>query len=61
MTLIFALTIVAAVTFVVSTVVYPFVSSPLWEAVLVYSLYIFGTAILVFGGVGAVGFISGLL
>lgn len=61
MTLIFALTIIVAVAFVVSTVVYPFVSSPLWEAVLVYSLYIFGTTILVFGGVGAVGFISGLL
>lgn len=61
MTLIFALTIIVAVAFVVSTVVYPFVSSPLWEAVLVYSLYIFGNAILVFGVVGAVGFISGLL
>lgn len=61
MTLVFTLTIIAAVAFVASTVVYPFTRSLLWEAVLVYSLYIFGTAVLVFGGIGAVGLISGLL
>lgn len=61
MTLIFTLTIIVAIAFVAAAMVFPFVSSPLWEAVLVYGLYIFGTAVLVFGGVGAVGLISGLL
>lgn len=61
MTLIFVLTIIVAVAFVVSTVVYPFTCSPLWDAILIYSLYIFGIAVLVLGVVGAVGLISGLL
>lgn len=61
MTLIFVLTIIVAVAFVMSTVVYPFTRSPLWDAVLMYSLYIFGIAVLVLGVVGAVGLISGLL
>lgn len=61
MTLIFILTIIVAVAFVVATVVFPFTSSPLWDAVLIYSLYIFGIAVLVLGVVGAVGLVSGLL
>lgn len=61
MTLIFTLTIIVAVAFVVATMVFPFTSSPLWDAVLIYGLYILGIAIMVLGVIGAVGLISGLL
>lgn len=61
MTLILTLTIIMAVAFVVGTVVLPFANSPLWDAVLIYGLYILGIAIMVLGVIGAVGLISGLL
>ncbi len=61
MTLVFTLIIIMAIAFVVATVAFPFASSPLWDAVLTYGLYILGIAIMVFAVIGAVGFISGLL
>lgn len=61
MTLVFTLTIIVAVAFVVATMVLPFTRSPLWDAVLIYGLYILGIAIMVLGVIGTVGLISGLL
>lgn len=61
MTLIFTLTIIAAIAFVVATMALPFTRSPLWDAVLIYGLYALGVAIMVLGVVGTIGLVSGLL
>ena len=61
MTLVSILIIIMAIAFVAATVVFPFASSPLRDAVLTYGLYILGIAIMVFVVIGAAGFISGLL
>lgn len=61
MAFIFTLVVIMAVAFVAATIALPFTRSPLWDAVLIYSLYVFGFATLVLGAVGTVGLLTGLL
>lgn len=56
----FILASIAAATFMVIIVAYPRACTPLWDAVLIASLYILGIALAVLGLVGAIGLISGL-
>lgn len=57
----FILASIAAAAFMVIIVAYPRACSPLWDAVLIASLYVLGIALVVLGVVGSVGMISGLL
>ena len=61
MSLIFTLITIAALAFVALIVAFPVTRSPLWDAILVYTLHALGFIIVVLGLIGALGSVSGLL
>ena len=61
MIVVFTLLIIAALAFVAAAVSYTAPSSPMWDAILVHSLYVLIISVLVLGGVSTVGSLSGLL
>lgn len=61
MSLIFTLITIAALAFIALIAAFPVTRSPLWDAILIYTLHALGFSIVVLGSIGAIGLISGLL